>query len=124
MTHVDVREFLDVVSAVLLCLLAEGDEELHLVPRVQVSNVAPIGQRVHVEEDIFTGLVLTLVGNETILGRRVSGGGGKEWKGREPNERRRKEGEKGGRGKEGGRRGRGGRRGKIYISGKKETGVE
>ena len=38
MTHVDVRELLDVVGTVLLCLLAEGDEELHLVPRVQVSS--------------------------------------------------------------------------------------
>ena len=72
MTHVDIRELLDVVGTVLLCLLAEGDEELHLVPRVQVSNVAPIGQRVHVEEDILTGLVLSLVGNKTILCRKES----------------------------------------------------
>ena len=46
-----------------------------------------------------------MVGNETILGRRDSGGGGKEWKGREPEGRRK------------GRRK--GRRGKMYISGKK-----
>ena len=74
-THVDVREFLDVVGAVLLCLLAEGDEEFNLVPRAQVGNVAPIGQRVHVEEYVLTGVVLTLVGNEAILCREEGGGG-------------------------------------------------
>ena len=103
-THVDVREFLDVVGAVLLCLLAEGDEELHLVPWVQVGNVAPVGQRVHVEEDVLIGVVLPLVGNETILCRGEGGrrgvGGERERSGRVGGggsmERRREEGEKGG----------------------------
>ena len=80
-THVDVREFLDVVGTVLLCLLAEGNEKLHLVPWVQVGNVAPIGQRVHVEEDVLIGVVLPLVGNETILCREEG------WEGREKGEK-------------------------------------
>ena len=101
-THVDVREFLDVVGAVLLCLLAEGDEELHLVPWVQVGNVAPVGQRVHVEEDVLIGVVLPLVGNETILCRGEGGregelGGERERSGRVGGSmERREKGEKGG----------------------------
>ena len=60
-------EFLDIVGTVLLCLLAECDEELNLIPRMQVGKVAPIGHRVHVEEDALTGVVLTLVADEAIL---------------------------------------------------------
>ena len=60
-------ELLDIVGAILLCLLAEGDEELNLVPGMQVRKVAPIGHRVHVEEDALTGVVLTLVVDEAIL---------------------------------------------------------
>jgi len=62
-----VPEFLDIVGTVLLCLLAEGDEELHLIPGMQVGEVTPIGHRVHVEEDALTGVVLTLVVDEAIL---------------------------------------------------------
>ena len=64
-------------GAVLLRLLAEGEQKLHLVPGLQIRELAGPGQRVHVEEDVLTP-ALTGVGDEPVLreggregGRRV-----------------------------------------------------
>ena len=64
-------------GAVLLCLLAEGEQKLHLVPGLQIRELAGPGQRVHVEEDVLTP-ALTGVGDEPVLREGGGGGGGRE----------------------------------------------
>ena len=94
-------------GAVLLSLLAEDDEELHLISDLQLREVAARHHRVHVEEHTVTAAPLGLVGQETILQGGRGGGreGGREEGGRERREEGGREGGgEGGEGEDGRRR--------------------
>lgn len=57
-------------GTMLMCLLIECHQKLHLITGSQVREITAIGQRVHVEEDALfspTSLALILVENESIL---------------------------------------------------------
>ena len=57
-------------GTVLLCLLAEGDEELHLVSASKLGKLTAPSHRVHVKEDtVSVALAFTDAGDKAILGR-------------------------------------------------------